>query len=37
MNNQGQNEYPAFSSIKSGNENPEYPSLSKLNIYDKNY
>ena len=32
MNNQGQNGYPAFSSIKSGNENPEYPSLSKLNM-----
>ena len=32
MNSQDQNVYPAFSSIKSGNENPEYPSLSKLSV-----
>ena len=34
MNSQDNNQYPAFSAIKSGNGNPEYPSLSKVNVQE---
>ena len=34
MNNQNNNNYPAFSSVQSESGNPDYPSLSKVNVQE---